>query len=158
MPRHTWTVRVELCETYDAVFAHAYLENGPIHLSGRGRAPVAVLTQATHARAVAACRALADLSQVMLAAEQVPADAEVPDPTPPDLTPPAPAHVRVVPAPEPNHSIFAASPESSVLSSSTTRRPARRCTPRGPPSGLVLVRPAHLWRMASRSGTPYVVG
>jgi hypothetical protein len=44
MPRRTWTVRVELRETYDAVFAHVYLEN-------------AVLTQATHARAVAACRA-----------------------------------------------------------------------------------------------------
>jgi hypothetical protein len=115
MPRHTWTVRVELCETYDAVFAHAYLENGPIHLSGRGRAPVSVLTQATHARAVAACRALADLSQVMLAT-QVPADAEVADPARPDPAPPVPAHVREIPAPEPSHSIFAASPASSVLS------------------------------------------
>jgi hypothetical protein len=116
MSRRTWTVRVELCETYDAVFAHAYLENGPIHLDGHGGAPVAVLTQATHARAVAACRALADLSQVMLAAEQVPADVELEGLTWPDPTPPSPAHVRDVRTAEPSHSIFAASPESSVLS------------------------------------------
>lgn len=113
MPRHTWTVRVELCETYDAVSAHAYLDNGPIILSGRGRAPVTVLTEATHARAVAACRALADLSQVMLAAEQVPADAARPDVTGAD--PAAPAHVREVPALEPSHSIFDRAPTSSVL-------------------------------------------
>jgi hypothetical protein len=114
MPRHTWTVRVELCETYDAVFAHAYLESGPMHLSGRGRAPVAALTQVTHARAVAACHALGDLSQVMLAAQRAPAG------DPPGAIqrgPAAPAHVRKVPAADPSHSIFAASPESSVLSS-----------------------------------------
>ena len=40
MPRHTWTVRVELCETYDAVYAHAYLDHVPIHVSGRGQAQV----------------------------------------------------------------------------------------------------------------------
>jgi hypothetical protein len=114
MPRHTWTVRVELCETYDGVSAHAYLDNGPIILSGRGRAPVTVLTEATHARAVAACRALADLSQVMLAAEQVPAEAARSDDLRADPAPPA--HVREVPAPEPSHSIFDPAPSSSVLS------------------------------------------
>jgi hypothetical protein len=52
----------------------------------------------------------------MLAAEQVPADVELGGPTWPDPTPPSPAHVRDVRTAEPSHSIFAASPESSVLS------------------------------------------
>ncbi len=112
MPRHTWTVRVELCDTYDAVFAHAYLENGPIHLSGRGRAPVAALTEATHARSVAACKALADLSQVMLAAEKAADLPRRPGRTRPEAA--SPAHVRELEPPEPSHSIFVAMPVSSV--------------------------------------------
>jgi hypothetical protein len=72
MPRHTRTVRVELCETYDAVYAHAYLDHVPIHVSGRGQAPVTDHLGVVGGRAVATSRALADLSQAMQAVEDPP--------------------------------------------------------------------------------------
>lgn len=53
MPRHTWTVRVELCETFDAVYAHAYLDHVPIQVSGHGQAPVSRHADVVGGRAVA---------------------------------------------------------------------------------------------------------
>ena len=102
MPRHTWTVRIELCETYDAVFAHAFLENGSAHLAGHGKANVGDISTAVASRGAAARRALADLSQAMLAAQEH-TPVPVPAPGPAGLEPalaPAPAHLRV-PAPAP---------------------------------------------------------
>jgi hypothetical protein len=72
MPRHTWTVRVELCETYDAVYAHAYLDNVPIHVTGRGQAAVTRQSDVVRGRGVATQRALADLSQAMRALDEHP--------------------------------------------------------------------------------------
>lgn len=97
MPRHTWTVRIELCETYDAVYAHAFLENGPVHLSGHGKALVGDITTTVSSRAAAARRSLADLSQAMLAAQEHPSTHV---PAPPE-TEPAPAHLRAAPPPAP---------------------------------------------------------
>ncbi|WP_191907956.1 dsRBD fold-containing protein [Nocardioides cynanchi] len=116
MPRHTWTVRIELCETSDAVSAHAYLEEGPIRLSGRGQAPVTALTEATHARGVAASRALAHLGQELMIAEQPTGDLVRAGGTRTEPTV-SPAHVLDVPVPEPSHSIFDAAPSSSMLPS-----------------------------------------
>jgi hypothetical protein len=72
MPRHTWTVRVELCESFDAVYAHAYLDHVPIHVSGRGQAPVSRHADVVSGRAVATRRALADLSEAMRSLEEQP--------------------------------------------------------------------------------------
>ncbi len=105
MPRHTWTVRVELCETYDAVYAHAYLDHVPIHVSGRGQAQVSRQVEVVIGRAVATRRALADLSQAMRVLEEQPAAGS--------LTPPA--HLREV---APAHSAAArAAANSSVAPS-----------------------------------------
>ena len=100
MPRHTWTVRIELCETYDAVYAHAFLENGPAPVSGHGKALVGDITTAVQSRATAARRALADLSNAMLAAQQEQAAAAAPAPV---ETPPAPAHVLDLQPAVPGH-------------------------------------------------------
>jgi hypothetical protein len=110
MPRHTWTVRIELCDTFDEVSAHAYLENGPLHLSGRGSAPVADPTVAMHSRAEAARRSLLDLSDVMLAAAQHPSMRARPG---------GPFHAYEATSQDPGDSIFAVSPLSSVGFSST---------------------------------------
>ena len=106
MPRHTWTVRIELCETYDAVYAHAFLESGPVHLTGHGKANVTDITTAVTSRAAAARRSLADLSQAMLAAQEHPsahrpsAPVEVPAQVPAPVSAPVSAGTRSeVPAP-----------------------------------------------------------
>ena len=103
MSRHTWTVRIELCETSDAVDAHAFLEHGPVPAAGHGRALVGDVTSALQSRATAARRALADLSHAMLAAQQEQIAAAVPSPAQGDATPVAPAHVLDLPPVAPGH-------------------------------------------------------
>ena len=97
--------RIELCETYDAVYAHAFLESGPVHLTGHGKASVGDITTAVTSRAAAARRSLADLSRAMLAAQEHPS-AHTPAPpveeaalvsAPVPAPAPAPAHLLAAP-------------------------------------------------------------
>ena len=70
MPRHTWNVRIELCETFDVVYAHAVLEDGPIHYTGHGRATLPDRSRVAQSRSAAVRRSLAELTRTMqIAAE-----------------------------------------------------------------------------------------
>jgi len=65
MPRETWTVRIELCQTEDSVYANAILVDGPALLTGHGRAAVEDPDRVAQCRALAARRAMTDLGQAM---------------------------------------------------------------------------------------------
>ena len=65
MPHQTWTVRIELSETHDAVFANAVLVDGPETLTGHGRADVDGPGSLPRTRALASRRAITELTLAM---------------------------------------------------------------------------------------------
>jgi hypothetical protein len=73
MADKTWMVRVDLCDTGDAVHAEAVVVDGPVRLSGHGRAAVGARGRATaETEALAARRSLVDLAQSIKYARERP--------------------------------------------------------------------------------------
>jgi hypothetical protein len=66
MADKTWTVRIDLCDSGDAVHAEAVIVDGPAGPSGRGRAAVGADGRVTpETEALAVRRSLVDLTQSM---------------------------------------------------------------------------------------------